>query len=280
MPVPAIQPTRPEPPAGAALLVSPVRRAVVDELAALDEATRPVGLTAAELGSRLGLHTTTIRFHVDQLVAGGVLESHFVRSGGVGRPSKKYVLREQVLGETDTAQHGAGPYQVLAGLLASAMSAGESEQMTPQEAGVRWARHRAEEAEVAHAPKPGAPAPATAPRSAVEGVIELLAEWGYTPETEPAEDGTAVDITLRDCPFLDLAHTHPDVVCGVHRGLLRGALDAVGEPDARVSLQPFVGPTTCRARLYVPGDASPVQAPDLGTITDPDPPTTQGVLPS
>jgi predicted ArsR family transcriptional regulator len=248
-------PLGPEPPAGVALLASPVRRAVVDELAALDEATRRVGLTAAELGSRLGLHTTTIRFHVDQLVAGGMLEAHFVRSGGVGRPSKKYLLHERAFAESSAGQENPDPYRVLAGLLASAMSAGESEQLTPEEAGVRWARKRAASA---RAGAPGASS-SGADRSAgskVDGVIELLAEWGYTPQTEPAEDGTAVDITLRQCPFLDLAHTHPDVVCGVHRGLLRGALTAVGEPDGRVSLQPFVGPDTCRARLYLTDDDS------------------------
>lgn len=255
MPAATIRPGRPEP-SGAALLVSPVRRAVVDELTALDEAARPVGLTAAELGVRLRLHTTTIRFHVDQLVAAGVLDSHFVRHGGVGRPSKKYVLREQSLGEVAGRQPEHGPYQVLAGLLASAMSAGESEQLTPEEAGVRWARRRAETTP----PRRPAAEDGGTPTGKVGEVIELLAEWGYTPETEPVERGTAVDVTLRQCPFLELAHTHPDVVCGVHRGLLRGALTAVGEPDARVSLQPFVGPDTCRARLY---------------LTDP----TQGVLP-
>lgn len=274
MPTSTVRPPRPASPRGASLLVSPVRRAVVDELAALDEVSRPVGLTAAELGARLGLHTTTIRFHVDQLVAAGVLESHFVRRGGVGRPSKKYVLRQQPLGETAEQEPGQGPYQVLAGLLASAMSAGETEQLTPEEAGVRWARRRAETS--THGRERGASdagpheegvvtAGGTA-EGKVEEVIGLLAEWGYTPETEPVEDGSAVDVTLRACPFLDLAHTHPDVVCGVHRGLLRGALTAVGEADARVSLQPFVGPDTCRARLYL-------------TDPDPDPHPDQGVLP-
>ena len=90
-------------------------------------------------------------------------------------------------------------------------------------------------------------------RSAEE-VIDLLGEWGYTPDPQPLEDGTAVDVHLRACPFIDLARTHPDVVCGVHRGLLRGALTAVGEPGTRVSLEPFVGPDLCRARLYLTDD--------------------------
>lgn len=234
---------------GVTLLVSPVRRSVVEELAALGEAERAVGLTAAELGERLGLHTTTIRFHVDQLVAAGILSAHFVRSGGVGRPSKKYILHEDALGDTAGQAAGTRPFEVLAGLLASVMSADEQDQLTPEEAGVRWAQRRAEEVSVREALAPGA-----GRDDKVHEVIELLGEWGYTPETEELEDGTAVDVTLRRCPFLDLARTHPDVVCGVHRGLLRGALTAVGEPGARVSLQPFVGPDVCRARLYLTDD--------------------------
>lgn len=230
---------------GAGLLGSPVRRSVVDELAALDPGARAVGLTAAELGERLGLHTTTIRFHVDQLVAAGILGAHFVRSGGVGRPSKKYVLREESLGDTARGAAGSRPFEVLARLLASTLAEDESERLTPEQAGEAWALRRAQSAATT----------ATEGRDAkVREVIELLGEWGYTPDPQALEDGTAVDVNLRACPFIDLARTHPDVVCGVHRGLLRGALTAVGEPGARVSLEPFVGPDLCRARLYLTDD--------------------------
>ena len=231
---------------GVGLLGSPVRRQVVDELAALAPDARPVGLTAAELGERLGLHTTTIRFHVDQLVAAGILGAHFVRSGGVGRPSKKYVLREERLGDTALGAAGSRPFEVLAGLLASTLADDESERLTPEQAGEAWALRRAEQARLEEVPRD---------RDAKVGeVIDLLGEWGYTPDPQPLEDGTAVDVHLRACPFIDLARTHPDVVCGVHRGLLRGALTAVGEPGTRVSLEPFVGPDLCRARLYLTDD--------------------------
>jgi hypothetical protein len=52
------------------LLDSPVRRRMVDLLAEVtgagDAAARR-GMTAAEVASQLGLHTTTARFHLDQL---------------------------------------------------------------------------------------------------------------------------------------------------------------------------------------------------------------------
>lgn len=238
------------------LLASPVRQSVVEELASLTGDARVEGLSAAELGERLSLHTTTIRFHVDQLAAAGVLDAHFVRSGGVGRPSKKYAVRARVLGEVSPESAHEAPYAVLAGLLASALSTVESDRLSPEEAGVLWAQRRAAE----HPPRP-----ATGQGDKVEAVVSLLDEWGYTPQREVVEEGS-VDIVLHECPFLDLAQLHPDVVCGVHRGLLRGALDAVGEPEARVSLRPFVEPRTCRARLYL--TERHAQPDPSGTIPD------------
>lgn len=55
-------------------------------------------------------------------------------------------------------------------------------------------------------------------------------------------------MVLRHCPFLALAEAHPEVACGVHRGLLRGVLESLGE-DAAVRLEPFVTPQTCVAHL-------------------------------
>lgn len=254
----------------AGLLASSARRSIVDALAALTDEAATEGLTAAELAERVELHPTTVRFHVDQLVAGGVLTAHFVRTGGVGRPSKKYALSVRSLGVVREQQRTQGdaaePYEVLARLLAAALSSQEADSLTPEEAGVSWARTRAAR-RASNAPR--TPETEQDPQGTVDHVVELLGEWGYTPETSTAADG-AVEVTLTDCPFLDLAHTHPDVVCGVHRGLLRGALDAVGEGDAKVSLQPFVGPTTCRARLHLTGATPADPTPAHPTPADPD----------
>lgn len=233
------------------LLASAVRRRIVDHLASLpwavddavgEGATRREGLTAAELGELLGLHTTTVRFHLDQLVTGGLVEASFVKADGAGRPRKKYFVAE---GSLPPAGHG-GPYQVLAELLACALDPADQVGLSPEEAGMRWAHRRAGGGEAADLP------PAHTPGTwlgKVGAVIDLLVEWGYTPQLSTTGDGRAVDVTLRDCPFLELARSHPAVVCGVHRGLLRGALGSVGETAVDVSLQPFVGERTCAATL-------------------------------
>lgn len=248
---------------GSALLLSRVRRSIVDELSSLPRLavegrpTRDRGLTAAELGRSLGLHSTTVRFHLDQLVAGGLVAAHSVRTGGAGRPAKRYVVVE----DRPVAPVAEGPYQVLAGLLAAALDPADGDQLTPEEAGIQWVRRRL-------APDPDQPPPGAARRpgewvAKVGAVVDLLQEWGYTPDLEVTGPCGDVTLTLQDCPFLELARERPEVVCGVHRGLLKGALEVAGEDSAGVSLRPFTGPRTCRAVLLRVG-TDPVEPIDPG----------------
>jgi predicted ArsR family transcriptional regulator len=54
---------------------------------------------------------------------------------------------------------------------------------------------------------------------------------------------------MRRCPFHDLAETNPGIVCGVHRGLMAGALEALGSDLEVEGLDIFVQPDLCIARL-------------------------------
>jgi predicted ArsR family transcriptional regulator len=77
----------------------------------------------------------------------------------------------------------------------------------------------------------------------VAGVVELLDHEGFEPERS---DGT---IRMRRCPFRDLAETHGQIVCSIHRGLISGALAELGSALEVGELQPFVEPNLCVARL-------------------------------
>jgi predicted ArsR family transcriptional regulator len=145
-------------------------------------------------------------------------------------------------------------------VLTSVIATAQEHQLTPQQAGIRWALERAEQLGLPPVPDGGE-------RCAEVGrhVGDLLGEWGYTPQTEVDPDSLALTVTLRRCPFLELAHAHPDVVCGIHRGLLQGTLQAVGEVGSHVSLEPLVTPDTCVARLRLAdrsGDPPDTPAPD------------------
>jgi predicted ArsR family transcriptional regulator len=226
------------------LLDSPVRRRMVDLLSegagAGDEAARR-GMAAAEVASALGLHTTTARFHLDQLEGAGLVESWFLR-GAVGRPRKLYRTPSRPLPPVADA---SGPLRALTKLLTGSWTAAdEGDRLTPEQAGRRWA--------LEHAPDRESGPPARTPGAwlgKVGETLDRLHSWGYRPEVRTAEGGRTAELTLVDCPFLELAHENPDVVCGVHRGLLRGTLETLGEQQTEVSLRPLVEPRVCLAQV-------------------------------
>ncbi len=226
----------------AALMASPVRRALVDALIhrAAQNPDEP-GMTASELAPGVDLHVTTVRFHLDQLISAGLVESTFSRRReGAGRPRKVY----SVTPATRTGEQ-AGPLGMLAALLVRVVAdSGAGESVTPQEAGRRWVRE--------NVPTDGPVTPAQTPGTwlgRVGRVLDLLDEWGYRPQLATTAGGRTADIELTNCPFFDLARSHEGVVCGVHEGLISEALRMVGETDVEVELLPFIESSRCRAHL-------------------------------
>lgn len=247
----------PQPPSdetSAGLLRSAVRRDIVDTLANLPLDRREVGLSAKELGELVGLHVTTVRFHLDQLVAAGLLTSHFVRSRGAGRPSKKYVVASGALTGTSDEES----YETLAGLLAEMFveQAEDGSRLTPEQAGAAWAHRHAPDRldESSHLPQART---AGAWLSKVGLMIDVLRDWGYTPNLRTEDSGRTAEVELARCPFISLAHTNPEVVCGVHRGLMRGTLEIFGETEVELSLEPFVEPHRCLAHVTTRADFAP-----------------------
>lgn len=230
----------------AALLASPVRRRLVELLEARSAqrtggSAASGGSTAAELAPDAGLHVTTVRFHLDQLVAAGVVESFFQRRQTAGRPRKVY----RVIARDEAAAAGSNPLRLLTQLLAEAMTASvQGERVTPVEAGRRWAREH-----LASHPERRPAESAGAWLGRVGEVVDVLESWGYQPEVSTSDGGRTARVQLTDCPFLDLARDNQAVVCGVHRGLIAESLAQAGEADAQVALEPFVTENRCLAMI-------------------------------
>lgn len=185
------------------------------------------GLDVTELARRSGLHPNTIRAHLDKLTAAELVVGVPVRDGGRGRPSIRYRA-------TEPDEDG---YRLLSSMLATALSTGDHDGPAPaaEAAGRRWGQ------QLTQVPDPEATAEQqlTAP----EAVTVLFDRLGFA----PAGDGDR--IVLHACPYRDLAEQHPDVICGLHLGLLRGALDVHGTSGDHAWLDPFVTPTRCVAGL-------------------------------
>ncbi len=228
-----------------ALLSSPVRRDILRTLASLPaapqdptDAIRRVGLTAADLGARLNLHVTTIRFHVDQMVDADLLVAQDVRVG-VGRPRRYYSVHPIQLA-------GAGEphdYRLVAEILADAWVLVPTEDpLAAVESAARgWAAGRvpAVLSEGLPGVRPGAAPPA------LDVLTDLLERWGFAPSPRPPQSGHPIELTA--CPAAELAARHPALMTAIERGLVAGVLDALGAAVA-VDVEPLERPGTAIIR--------------------------------
>ncbi len=258
--------------AAANLLASPVRRRMVELVRSAHQRGNSVdgaalgseGLTAAQLGKAVDLHVTTARFHLDQLVAAGVLTATFHKHPGAGRPRKVYGLAP----EDDERRDDVAAVRLLTGLLAETFTATQSEGrvVDPDEAGYRWAEN--------HIPATDAAPARTAGEwvGKVGGLIDVLDQWGYTPELSTSSGGRVARIDLPHCPFRDLARANTEVVCGIHRGLIAGTMHQLGEQDTDVTLIPFADGDRCTAhiRRTTAFELSPSKTVDLQPDSVPD----------
>lgn len=238
-----------------ALLSSPVRRDILDTLVNLPTSatesepfSRDLGLTAAELATRLGRHVTTIRFHVDQLLKGGLVTASDQR-GEVGRPRRHYAVSK---GAVPVATSDEG-YRLLAELFAQAMADGVH---SAEDAGRHWVKHNAD--------KILPSCPSTKPASTVGMwlakmgvVVDVLHGWGYASSLRTCDQGQTAEMAFTECPFRELARRNPSVACSIHRGLVQGTLELLGEAGADLKVVPFVEPDLCTARITTKTEFSP-----------------------
>lgn len=229
------------------VLSSPTRQAIMEllqEAGSIPDGrsrddTVERGLGASDTAAALGLHVTTARFHLERMVAAGAAVTA-QRRGSVGRPRKIYVAA----GPERPSLASPEALHAFTELLTSAWAdTADGAPGDPERAGERWVEARADGSAPRSAASPGAWL------GKVGMAVDLLDEWGYQPELRTSAGGRTVELTLTGCPFLSMARAHPDVVCGIHRGLLRGTMAAVGEDATDVDLQPFVTERSCVARL-------------------------------
>jgi len=194
------------------------------------------GVTAAQVVEATGLHPSTVRAHLDQLTKSGLLARQRRSDGSPGRPAWRYQAVEHPV-ENDPG--AVRPYRELAAALIGHLARDAED---PPAAGVRagrdWGRSLV------------APLRETSVRTApVDGLVQVLDSLGFTPQIVDRPGPGAAVVHLRSCPFLDLALANPDVVCGVHLGVIGGALGALGASAADTDLEPFAAPGVCIVRV-------------------------------
>lgn len=212
-----------EPVAARRALADDHRLQIVDELRAA-----PEGLDVRTLAQQLGLHENTVRWHLGILDDAGFLDFSPASSGKPGRPRMLYTLRPGATAATRGDEH-----RLLATVLTGTVAELPDGDRRAEEAGRSWGRFLV---------RRPSPLERVDDDEAVAEVARLLDEEGFAAEPHGTE------IHMHRCPFHDLAQTNPEIVCGVHLGLMAGALEELGSDLEVDGLDVLVRPDLCIAR--------------------------------
>jgi predicted ArsR family transcriptional regulator len=129
---------------------------------------------------------------------------------------------------------GRDEHRLLATILTGTVAGLSDGERRAEEAGRAWGRYLV---------RRPSPLERVTDEQAVDELTRLLDEEGFAAEAHGRQ------IHMRRCPFHELAETNPGVVCGVHRGLLSGALEELASGLEVDGLDVFVRPDLCVARL-------------------------------
>lgn len=178
------------------------------------EASEPV--TASQISSIFELHTNVARHHLDRLVTDGYLRVTHRRTAGkrgpgAGRPAKHYEPTPKEV----SVQFPARRYDLLAELLLRVVERIDAAKAgaVAEEIGAEFGRELA--AEIGLPEEPGF-------SGAVQSVARAMLGVGFETSTD-VDDHTLV---TRYCPFGETATKHPDIVCRLDQGIVRGLLEA------------------------------------------------------
>ncbi len=210
-----------------ALLDEPVRRTLFDWVVGQG---RAVSRDEAAAGS--GVSRALAAFHLDRLVAAGLLVAEFRRlSGrtgpGAGRPAKLYRRGPREVSISVPERRYETPARLFAATIERLSGS------LPPEA-LREVAHDLGEAAGSRARTAAGKRPS---RQRLRGALLTELEGrGYQPS-----ETAAGDIRLGNCPYDSLVDDHRDVVCGMNLALAGGLLDGLREERDHARLDPQPG---------------------------------------
>jgi predicted ArsR family transcriptional regulator len=194
-------------------------------------ARRPVSIR--EMSRRLSLHPNTLRPHLRRLEEAGLVTHEVRKSATVGRPQTMYSAH-------DTQGDEARDYRLLAEMMLG-LARGRRAMAQAKVLAEEWGAYLL--AQVGPGPKPGVQEPA---RRNLAMLQEAMARAGFEPRFR-RQSGGSIEVTLRDCPFRDLAEDYRDLVCSLHRGLVEGMMAGLKPALTLKEFKPLVERGICRA---------------------------------
>ena len=188
---------------------------------------RPV--SRDEAAASVGISRKLAAFHLDKLVAAGVLRAHYESIGDVrkvGRNPKVYEPADVDIQVSIPQRH----HDILAEILVNAVLAeGDAEQAAMRVAQARG--HAEGEAERTRT-RPGR----LGAERALTMAATVLERHGFEPD-RPAP----TRIRLRNCPFHPLAAKAPALICGINQSFCTGVLAGLDASTVEAVLSPQAG---------------------------------------
>ncbi|MDQ4023872.1 MAG: transcriptional regulator [Actinomycetota bacterium] len=192
---------------------------------------RPV--SRDEAAEHVGISRKLAAFHLDKLVARGLLTAHYARlpgrSGrGAGRSSKLYETSDL---EVDVSLPERR-YDIVGEIMVAALDRESGDPPREVAKRVAFEKGQAIGGEIRDRMRlrpPGA-------ERTLALAEEILSDYGFEPYREGSET-----ISLRNCPFHALAQKAPDLVCGLNREFIDGLLRGLGNAGVEAALLPAPG---------------------------------------
>lgn len=211
-----------------ALLEEPNRQRLYDVVIASHDLVGRDDAAAA-----LGISRELAAFHLDRLVAAGLLETEYRRltgrtGPGAGRPAKLYRRGGREVAVSIPPRQ----YDLAAQIMAAALDRLDEGPVT--EAVATVARARGVSAGEETRRKVGLRA---GPKRLLTGLLDILRGSGYEPEVETSSGA----VCLRNCPYDALVADHRSLTCGMNLAWAEGVTDGLANLELRPELAPRPG---------------------------------------
>jgi predicted ArsR family transcriptional regulator len=190
-------------------------------------------MSREEVAEAAGISKGLAAFHLDRLLEAGFLHAHYARppgagGPGAGRPAKRYASSDVEVAVLIPHRN----YDLAGRVLARAIEdAGPAEAVRDRVVELAAAEGRA----IGAALRKERHHRRLSRAASLAAAADLAEELGYEPVTEAGQ------VVLRNCPFHVLAATAPDLVCGLNRAFLAGALAGLGAGSVTADLVPEDG---------------------------------------
>lgn len=193
-------------------LAQPTRARLFDLLGTLHRAA-----ATEELAERVGLHPNGVRVHLERLAEDGLITRHRERLAR-GRPRYTWSI-------SPDAQPGGDPptaYAELARWLVRTLVMVHAHARDVEAVGRQLGRELVVGEE------------GSSPEQCFH---DVLASLGFQPEREPPVSDR-LTYRLRNCPYRAVVRERQPLVCGLHRGITRGLLEAIDPKTKLAGFEP------------------------------------------